>query len=722
MALYSPSTQAALLKWVNSFDTTRKADVLEDLQDGIILGQVLEQMLSPEFSSAELIQNPSTWEENKQNLETLYRGLVKFLRTDNPVLAPSPSQFRAIAENPDENALCEFISAFLTAACLGSLSRTYIPRVMDLDKATQGEIAKIIDRKNKLKAEREGKEDGDTSKSKFGQFDSVRDPDLLEEELYQTKDKYEALKKQNADLQSRIDKLLDTREAVLHDLRVAQDELSAQQKSRGNDATTAIKDLRNEVREKIDEIDRLEALFEKESSRTAKLEKENENLRAKTQKLKDLQDKVTVLEHDTKQQQQQIKGLENYKKKAQDLAIVTQRNTDLQEHVMQLQQDLKDYDHMRSTNIKLQKEIAEKTKALATNEQEIIYTIQSRNVLQDSNEELKRRLEYLESSHQLDESRIRELEEQLQLGGTLQPGSHSPGASTSKFNLEQELETTTDPAVTLRLEVGRLKAENNLLRNNMTVASENDRLRAELDAANQKVEMYRSKCIEATEKHAIAQEQVNALVNNMTGEGDALFVNMRKDLLSARRDLEQNTRKIEQLETEAADRNRELLQLRTDLSAIGEDQSSALTMLKSSDELISASLKSELDAARKQLSSRASELEELKEQLMNALVSKDKIRKQLDDTTAAAGPATPGEPAPKGKKEDAEKIEKLKTALRQKIEQLEKSEQDKYDLQRRLKAAENGGAQAAQKVSSCFFSVPQLPPQILDVIYPYHKK
>lgn len=32
------------------------------------------------------------------------------------------------------------------------------------------------------------------------------------------------------------------------------------------------------------------------------------------------------------------------------------------------------------------------------------------------------------------------------------------------------------------------------------------------------------------------------------------------------------------------------------------------------------------------------------------------------------------------------------------FKQLEKSEQDKYDLQRRLKLAENGGAYAAQKV------------------------
>lgn len=105
------------------------------------------------------------------------------------------------------------------------------------------------------------------------------------------------------------------------------------------------------------------------------------------------------------------------------------------------------------------------------------------------------------------------------------------------------------------------------------------------------------------------------------------------------------------------------------VNVIGEEQTSALAALKTSDELISESLKRELEATRKQLGQRTFELNETKEQLMSALVSKDKIRKQLDDVVAsgANGQQTP-EDALKSRKEDVEKIEKLKTALRQKIE------------------------------------------------------
>ncbi|KAL2160115.1 hypothetical protein VTH06DRAFT_1770 [Thermothelomyces fergusii] len=717
MTQYGALTQAALLKWANTFDTRHKAETLQDLRDGIILGEILEQMLAPEFHSSSLILNPQSDHDSRQNLETVYRGLARFLRADNPLLAPSPSEFRAIAENPTDNALCEFLSAFLTAACMGSLSRTYVPKILTLDSQTQGEIAKIINQKTELRTDREGKEEEEEEKEEERRDDEAvninidlhafRDPELMDEELEQMRSKVDSLKKQNADLQSRLDKLIGSREALLKDLKLTQDELTALKRARGSDATSAIKDLRNEIREKMAEIDRLEDLLEKEIKRSTRLEKENEALRAKAEKVKDLEDKVTVLEHETRQQQQLIKGLENYKKKAQDLTAIQQRNRVLDEQIQQLEQDLRDYEEVKAQNRRLQKEIEEKVRVLSNNEQEIIYTLQSKNVLQDAHEELKRRVEYLESRRQLDENTIRELQEQLQLGDIPQPGSESPGMSATNLSLEQELETSADPAATLRLEIQRLKAENTLLRNNMAVASENERLRNELSIANQKVDHYRQQCTDAMEKYAVAQEQINALVNNACGEGlvhvvhallganpnlrllmpnyfrESAFINMRRNLLDTTHDLEKARKRMQELEREAADRERELLRLKTDLDAIGQDRTAALAALKSSDEFISDSLRTELEATRKQLGQRTFELEQMKDQLMGALVSKDKSQGEA-----------------KGKKEDAEKIEKLRAALKLKIEQLEKSEQEKYDLQRRLKLAESGGALAAHKAAT----------------------
>jgi len=516
MTQYSPSTQAALLKWVGTFDTVRRAQSLQDLRDGVILGQMLEQMLGTEFHSDSLIQSPRSDDEIRQNLEAVYRGLAGFLRVDNPSLAPSPSEFRSIAESLDDNALCEFLSYFLSAACLGSLSTTYVPKVMKLDQQTQAEIAKIITEKNQLKTETEEQEEEPQSESvdDFENVYPVRDPELMAEELEQMRDKIEILKRQNADLQTRIEKLMDTREALLGDLRMAQDELSTLKRARGSDVSSTIRDLRNEIREKMVEIDRLEDLLEKETARANKLEKENENLRAKAARVKDLEDKVTVLEHETKQQQQMIKGLENYKKKAQDLTAIQQRNRLLDEQILQLEQELKMFEEVKAQNRRLQREIDEKMKVLSNNEQEIIYTLQSKNHLQEANEELKRRIEYLESKRQLDEETIEKLQEQLHYYES------SGAAAAGPLSLEEELEGGGggDPSVALRLEIQRLKAENNLLRNNMTVASENERLRGELDTATQKIDHYRLKCTEAMQQHAVIEEQLTALMNHATTE------------------------------------------------------------------------------------------------------------------------------------------------------------------------------------------------------------
>jgi len=67
------------------------------------------------------------------------------------------------------------------------------------------------------------------------------------------------------------------------------------------------------------------------------------------------------------------------------------------------------------------------------------------------------------------------------------------------------------------------------------------------------------------------------------------------------------------------------------VNAVSKDQVAALEELKATDQLISASLKNELDAMRKRHKNLELELDQHKTQLIEALVSKDKMRKELDD-------------------------------------------------------------------------------------------
>ncbi len=105
------------------------------------------------------------------------------------------------------------------------------------------------------------------------------------------------------------------------------------------------------------------------------------------------------------------------------------------------------------------------------------------------------------------------------MGGYSSARSGSPDAATTNFNLEEELQTTADPAVAaMRLELSKLKAENQLLRDNMGVAADNERLRVDLDLANQKVDHLRQQHQDVSIQHGLAMAQINALLAELPKE------------------------------------------------------------------------------------------------------------------------------------------------------------------------------------------------------------
>lgn len=103
-----------------------------------------------------------------------------------------------------------------------------------------------------------------------------------------------------------------------------------------------------------------------------------------------------------------------------------------------------------------------------------------------------------------------------------------------------------------------------------------------------------------------------------------------------------------------------------ELSAVHKDGVAALDELKSTDKLISESLKGELDRLREELDFVTGEREAQKSQLIEALLAKDKLRKEteelkeLQDTAALS---TADQDSSEAAKKAAEKIEKLRDRL-----------------------------------------------------------
>jgi protein HOOK3 len=140
-----------------------------------------------------------------------------------------------------------------------------------------------------------------------------------------------------------------------------------------------------------------------------------------------------------------------------------------------------------------------------------------RALLKTSVEQYRHEIELLEERNAMLENLNKELQDE-KLQGTGAPVPGSPDISRSAFNLEEELQNTADPTALFQMEIQRLKAENSLLRNNMGVATENERLRAELEELQRSKLRLQTQYHETFEKHAVAQERIKELMNNLTGE------------------------------------------------------------------------------------------------------------------------------------------------------------------------------------------------------------
>lgn len=171
----------------------------------------------------------------------------------------------------------------------------------------------------------------------------------------------------------------------------------------------------------------------------------------------------------------------------------------------------------------------------------------------------------------------------------------------------------------------------------------------------------------------------------------AAFQNLREAHHKTQTELDELKTKFRRVEETVRDKDRDILAMKTDctllipdlharynfsnlcvaieadcektVDAVGTDQLDALERLKQSDQLIAASLRTELDSLRSRYSSLEVENNMHKGQLLEALMAKEKLAKELQN--APEGSETP---APAGVDEDALKNYKSKAEkLRERV-------------------------------------------------------
>ncbi|KAL0940687.1 microtubule binding protein [Colletotrichum truncatum] len=727
---YSESAQAALVQWANTFPLDKKAESIVDFLDGHLLSQVLQD-LDPSFD-----QNTS-----EGTLYDVYKGINRLVYRECPGLSAKvkAADIRPRSREAQPEAISQvgtmsqpqlsnrfvlltqrfskLLAVLFAIAMLGSNNERYVIRITtDIsDKSVLFQLQRITQDMRTAIDEADAADLDETSDVAH----ESHDVDLaMEADNIRLRSELDKKGKLLADMETRLGHLQESYDDLKDEVVAKGRELEAFHSAQDGAGKEVIRSLELKLREQDELIANQEAQAEDDRIAKERLASEVSALKAKTQKLEALDDEVKELRFKNEELSRKANMVERYKQKLEAQSTLSKEMDNLLYEKEQMQRDLIEYEKVLKRNQALEQTNEQYASKLRDYELQYVELDTQRRALHDDTMQLRARLASLDAQRLSDERLIAELQEQIN-SGTGQ-SAMSPDAASAGFSLEQELDSAGSSAPpNLSLEVSRLKAENNLLRNGMGFASENARLRQDLEDERRQRERLQGTYNDTFEKHQLAEAQVSALIGSggeklvelvnsalpfglkrvLTQEYyySEVLANLKIQVAQMTHELQAEKRKLSEVQAQLADKDRELLSARTDLSAVAKDSVNALEELKSTDQLISGSIREELEAARQQIKNLSTDLENRQSSLISALLEKDKLRKELDD--AKEGRQDSGEPAEAVQKLQ-DKVEKLRVRLKERQSQLEKSEQDKYDLQRKLKAAEGGEAAAAQKAAS----------------------
>lgn len=689
---FSPAAQAALLKWVNTFPIEQPAESINDLADGIILSQMLHD-LDDTYDTSELDRNfgSSKWLAQKRNLQSVYKGLFKYMRREAPECVPlaKVADFRAVAENPDAAGLSQLVAVFLATAVMNSNEDVRLRAInklqSDLGRVEQNEIRRILEEKQE-----QMKELAQTVSLEDSRDRADRDPDLEDEEerlklvaeLEKKVRELDSATKRYADLNTRHLYLQESHDELKAKLTEVEQELDNLKKLHGADESQRVQALQRKIEEQASLIASQEEDIDGYQTRQRQLEVELERYKASSEESQEYKDKYDELHHQMLDLERKANAADRYKQK-----LASQRN--LEQEVATLQYEL---EARRELDTQLKKALIERDRLQAT-EKEMLAAMttieQSLNDERDRKdhykelyEELRTEFTQLEHQNNMNEKYIEDLKDMAPgdtVSGPTSPASGAPGLGS----LEQELQQTTNDFSKVKL----LEAEVEVLKHGTVTATQADELRRELDRIKAERDIAAKKYESIFEKFGVAQEQIDALIKNMTGEGlvngidevltfgslNALTTDYyRQSAIQAMREANAKTQKEldelkitnRKLEESIKDKDRDMLAMKTDrtllddlrynlgvdctnllmdtVDSVGEDRLDALERLKQSDQLIAGSLRSELESLRNKFNSLEIENAMHKSQLLEALVSKEKLSKEKElETSSTTDVAAP---------------------------------------------------------------------------------
>lgn len=441
-----------LLEWINSFSLGKTIRSTDELVDGIILWEILQDIDPQHFLDELPERNPSDhWVARWQNLKHLHKLLIAYIRVQNddevpPGLDPSPD-LKAIAESRSLREMNKLLKLLLIAAISSPNAETYVKTLQELSTSTQEGLKDIIQQAHNSQHE-DPLTTGDEDERDGKKRDVTVDPELQFEErvgkVLAENDRLVAEKKEMEkaieDLHNRLARLQENNDTLQSRLASTEDRLVTLKSGKG-DVGFGAKALETKARQQEELIASQEARLAAAQDEIDSLRMSLESMRVKQQRYQKLQDDYDELKNEREQLMRKANMAEKYRQKLQSIQDFEKENQALKNQVKDLQQQLKEADLNQQRSAERDIELEEYRRLLPRIEQDRHEIQNLKKQLEFNNHALTERLESAEEQHERDEALISELRERIrELEGS--PGSPSltPGTTTPQPTLHKDLE------------------------------------------------------------------------------------------------------------------------------------------------------------------------------------------------------------------------------------------------------------------------------------------
>ncbi|KAJ9267945.1 hypothetical protein DTO021C3_4071 [Paecilomyces variotii] len=458
-----------LLEWINSFSLGKTIRAIDELTDGTILWEILQDIDHQYFLDELPERNQSDhWVPKWQNLKHIHKLVISYIRSQNDDELPSgldaSPDLKMIAEHNSIKEMNKLMKLLLIAAISSPNAETYVTTLQALSTSTQEGLKDIIQEAQNGNPDDvdHNDEPKDDSKPALSvdpelQFEE-RVGKVLAENDRLTSEKKE-MEKALEDLHNRLARLQENNDTLQNRLASTEDRLVTLKSGKGEMGFNA-KALETKSRQQEDLIATQEAKIAAAQDEIDSLRMNLESIRVKNQRYQTLQDDYDELKTERDQLARKANAAEKYRQKLQASQDFEKENQVLKNQVKDLQQQLKDADSNQKWSSERDVELEEYRRVLPRIEQDRHEIQNLKKQLEFNNHALTERLQTAEEQRERDEAVISELRERIrELEGS--PGSPSltPGSSTPKLQgtLQKDFED-------IGVKEAQLKAENDDLK------------------------------------------------------------------------------------------------------------------------------------------------------------------------------------------------------------------------------------------------------------------